>query len=328
MRRVIFIAGTAYSGSSILDVMIGSGISSFSVGEVRALFYPTKKYHINPACGCGDKNCDIWKEIRKKGQNNLYTNIFGKCSGIETIIDSSKDPFWIVKQKKRLRELGIQTKVLLIWKSPDEFALSRLKRGNLHLWDYAWENYYRIFFSLIRDYKWKSVKYKDLALQPSATLKKICSYCEISYSPNMLTYWEKKHHILFGNTSAKYHLYDQKNDNYKKAIDKLSTKEIQIDNDEEKLSLRHRSIYYDKNYRKDLPSSIASTLIDNNNFVQIINAINSQDVLSKSSIDNITFPIRKIQYSKFRLLLLKIKRDLKYCYFQVINRKQLNNGSS
>lgn len=53
-KTAIFIGGSSYSGSTLLDMMLASGEDGFSAGEVSALFYPYRPHHINPECvnGC------------------------------------------------------------------------------------------------------------------------------------------------------------------------------------------------------------------------------------------------------------------------------------
>lgn len=58
-KKVIFIGGTSYSDSTFLDMILANDPSGFSCGEVLALFHPTRSYHIDPLCGCGDRDCDF-----------------------------------------------------------------------------------------------------------------------------------------------------------------------------------------------------------------------------------------------------------------------------
>ena len=326
MRQVIFIAGTAYSGSSMLDMMLGSSDSSFSVGEVRALFYPNKKYHINPPCGCGDSDCNIWETLNKSGWKSLYTELFRMFKNIETIIDSSKNCFWIAKQQKRLNKLGIKSGVLLIWKNPEEYALSRLKRGQLKNWEYAWLNYHKLLFSLTVNTRIRSISYRDLALNPEEKLKQVCMAFNLKFNPNMLTFWEKKHHILFGNTSAKYHMYDKDNNQFIKSVNNLSMKEMQLDNEKSMLNLRHRSIYYKDELKKKLPDKILAPIAKNNSFIKTIDLLKSMDVQFENDIKNRELVLNRLSYSRLRLIFLTIRNYAKYRYFYLKNRKEINGN--
>lgn len=319
MKQVVFIAGTAYSGSSMLDMMLGSADSSFSVGEVRALFYPTKKYHVNPPCGCGDRACDIWKTIKEKGVDNLYSELFKLFGNVNTIIDSSKDPFWIAKQQRRLKKIGIKSQVLLIWKNPEEFALSRLKRGQLDQWDYAWVNYHRLFFSLMNDSNFRSLRYKDLAVDPENKLKQICLSFGIQFSSDMLSFWKQKHHMLFGNTSAKYHMYEKNNPLFNELVENLSEKEIKLNVEKNNLKLRHRSIFYEKPLKKKLPDKINSAISKNVSIIEIAQLLRLNDVDCKVDLGMNKLSYKHYFYPKIRLLLVYLKYAIKYNSFKIIS---------
>ena len=189
MKKVIFIGGTSFSGSTMLDMMLGNSHSSFSAGEVRGLFQPRRLGHINPPCGCGNNGCKLWSKILTAGKFNLYHELFKSFPGINTIIDSSKDPFWINEQRKNLQNKGIKTDVILIWKTPSEFAYSRLKRDKLLGWKRTWINYHRLLFSLIEG--WRSIQYLELVRKPVSKLREICQLIDLPFNPEMQNYWQK-----------------------------------------------------------------------------------------------------------------------------------------
>jgi hypothetical protein len=255
-KKVIFIGGTAFSGSTFFDLILSNDPGGFSCGEVRALFHPSQPYHLNPLCGCGIKGCNLWQQVLKGGVKNLYTSIFHLFPNIAFIVDSSKDPYWIRSQSKNLSDRGIECKHILIWKSPLEFAYSYQKRGKIG-WQKAWNSYHRMYLTAIRD--WKSVKYFDLVNNPD-TLKKICSYLEIPYFSTKSNYWNKTHHILFGNESAKIHLKAQNSfqDNFLKEKSDNCSKQDLFDSKD-----RHRTIYYTKINDLNLEKNVQKLLSKN-----------------------------------------------------------------
>lgn len=307
MKQVVFIAGTSYSGSSMLDMMLGNSTSSFSTGEVKYLFEPTRKYHINPSCDCGDAHCTIWTELKKVGKHEFYSEIFNRFDKIQTIIDSSKDLFWISERKKELISTGIDVRVLLIWKNPEEFALSRYKRGLLSGWQKAWIDYHRLFFSLNKE--WRSVEYRNLAIRPDDTLKKICSALSISYKKNMEHYWLKKHHMLFGNLSAKYHMFDKDEQKYKNTLENLNYIESKINNRGYKIESKHRKISYDTGFKKKLPKAVMDST-HKPIFLNLISVIKSRDIernLERFSDKN----LKSFFLSKPSIEIYRAKRFLK-----------------
>ena len=234
-KKVIFIGGTAYSGSTFLDMVLANAPDGFSCGEVNAYFYPYREHHINPLCGCGSPACDIWYKIKKNGLKKLYQTIFELYPEVNIIVDSSKDPDWIRDRIDDLKDTGISVENILIWKTPEEFFASCSKRGKTKRWEQEWINYHRYYFSQINN--WISLPYKHLATTTD-TLKKLCNVIDIPFFYGKEEYWRKKHHTLFGNTSAKIHLYDKKTDNYDQCQKNL-TRSIK-----DKQPIKHKAVFY------------------------------------------------------------------------------------
>ncbi|MFN2117693.1 MAG: hypothetical protein ACK2T1_08405 [Candidatus Promineifilaceae bacterium] len=205
-KKVIFIGGTAYSGSTFFDMTLANDPAGFSCGEVYALFNPFRSHHLNPLCGCGDPNCEIWPAALSNGPEKLYETIFELHPNVEFIVDSSKDPFWIGEQLHNLQKTNIAAKNIVIWKTPLEFAHSTKKRNQLATWERSWVNYFRLYLTLVNE--WRAIPYADYAQDP-LVLKDVCRYLEIPYFEGKEAYWHKKHHLLFGNDSARVHLGDQ-----------------------------------------------------------------------------------------------------------------------
>ncbi len=63
--KIIYIAGNGHSGSTLLDIIIGSSPDIFSSGE---LTFITRDTILREYCSCGDKisNCEVWSEIMKR----------------------------------------------------------------------------------------------------------------------------------------------------------------------------------------------------------------------------------------------------------------------
>jgi hypothetical protein len=269
-KKVIFIGGTSYSGSTFFDMMIGNDPSGFSCGEVNALFYPKKEHHLNPSCGCSSKDCSIWNKVRKGGKNRLYVTLFELMPQIKFIVDSSKDPFWIESQTNNLKTQGIGFKSLLIWKNPYELAYSFHKKDRSK-WDQIWLNYHRTYTTLVEN--WRSVPYSELTNNPE-TLENVCRYLEIPYFENKKKFWEKSHHLLFGNNTARVHLYPDKNSNDIKLNKKPGKSNSKSD------KKKFRSIYYERVDNKSLIEEVDKTIQANSVFKDVL------DLLEMRSVNN------------------------------------------
>lgn len=320
MKQVLFIAGTAYSGSSMLDMMLGNAESSLSLGEVKFLFEPLKIYHINPQCDCGDSSCKILQKLKISGKKDFYSKLFNEFRHINSIVDSSKDLFWISEQRNHLLRLGIQSKVILIWKSPEEYALSRYKRNEISGWQRDWVNYHRLFFSL--NEIWYSVAYRELATNPSGTLERLCSALAIPYVKNMEHYWNKKHHMLFGNHSAKYHTLNKEDEKFNKIVNNLNKIEAKVGEKTYKANKKYRQILYDSDSNKKLPQSVIKNF-NNPLFLAIISVLKIRKI-NKNVSNMLDKRIKHLSLCRILIKFYNIKRTFKSNLFYLHNRKKMN----
>ena len=120
-RRVVFVQGTAYSGSTFFHLMLANDPAGFACGEVHGLFRPHVDGHVNRICSCGDPQCQLWPQVLARGEEELYASIFSLRPEVRLIVDSSKQPFWIRTQNRRLARANIRYDNILIWKTPLEF---------------------------------------------------------------------------------------------------------------------------------------------------------------------------------------------------------------
>lgn len=226
--KIIFVGSADFSGSTMLDMMLGNGPDCFACGEVYALF---KEKDIGCSCGKGN-DCPVWSPIKEMGNKHFHKDLNSKM-----VSDSSKVESWIESHYK------FGDHVILIYKHPLNYLFSCYKRGHqsifqvfLRLW--CWWVYYpkmlRKFPNAI------VVSYKDLSKNPSEILNKICSLVGIKYFPGKEFFWEEKHHVLYGSGSARTHLYGTDSELYKKR----SGEEVEF----------HQSIYYSDRWETEIPS--------------------------------------------------------------------------
>lgn len=286
MKRVLFIGGSSFSGSTMLDMMMANSPDGFSVGEIQALFQPYRPHHFNPVCGCGNPKCGLWEKVLTSGEERLYQTIFNEFPEVSFIVDSSKNPWWIHRQSSLLEKRGIQVHHLLIYKEPAAFAHSMVKRGR-KTWKRAWKNYYRLYFSLIENFI--PVPYKNLAQKPAETISSICRSCGLEFHPNQEKFWGKQHHTLFGNDSAKIHLYSENNTNYHVLSSNLPNKEP--------IEGRHQSIYFDNTLFKKLPDVLKYEITADRQLLNIQSLLLGEKASKEQNA---------LAYSPFQLNLKKI----------------------
>jgi hypothetical protein len=217
-RFVTFIGGTAYSGSTLLDMILANDPTGFSCGEVGALVYPFRRHHRSPACGCGDPDCTIWRDPRA-ATTDVHRYLFDRFPELRFLVDSSKSVEWIAQQQWRLQAHGIGSSNVLIWKTPQEYYQSRKKRSEERGWLTSWLNYHKSYMAVFRSFT--SIRYSDLVSSP-ASLEVLCRHLGISFWEGKIQYWNKEQHTLFGNSSAKIHLYPRDSSTHDEMHDELS----------------------------------------------------------------------------------------------------------
>lgn len=319
MKKIIFIGGTSYSGSTLMDMILSNDSSGFSCGEVVALFRPFKNNHLRHEFHDGANGYDIWNKLKNEGERNLYKNIFTYFPQVKFIVDSSKDPLWIQSQSGYAKKDNIPIKNLVIWKTPYESALSFQKRGRLNEFAKSWINYHRLYFTLIKDFK--SIKYYDLTNNKDA-LKALCNYVDIPYSDNKLNYWEKNHGTLFGNRSAKIHLANKDSAKFNEIKDYLNKRDSQIGNFT--INDEHKKIYYNNPLDKRLKDYIDKICKINchmNNIVRLLNLCSPCNreferdatflsLLSSLKMNHLAVNLRKTKNS-LGTVLLKYKEPIR-----------------
>jgi hypothetical protein len=244
-KKVIFIGGTSFSGSTFFHLTIANDPRGLGVGEVKNLFRPINERHASPSwvCGCGDPHCDLWPRVKKNGEAHLYETIFELHPDVDFIVDASKNVVWIDDQMEILARQGIETRQVVIWKTLLEYAHSLHKRKRLDNKGERlahWPQYHRNFYSFVDDFR--AVKYANYARNNAAVLQTVADYLGIPYFEGKERYWEKTHHALGGNMSALVHLYTKESDRYRDV--RNVQQYAQGENSEN--NAKYRQVYYEK----------------------------------------------------------------------------------
>ncbi len=271
-KTVVFIGGTAYSGSTLLNLVIANDPQGFSCGEVHAFVHPYLDYHWRPNCGCGDLDCRFWQPYGDIRPDSVHRWLFERVPGIRLVVDSSKDVGWIRPNAVRLQRRDIIVHKILVWKTPAEFLASRQKRGQLAGWANSWIYYHRAFLAAFPDCV--TVRYESLVSDP-ATLDAICKVVGIANFPGKTEYWNKEQHTLFGNSSARIHLVSEASSEYTRMRTELDNQSSQ-----EKASTgEHQSIRY---LKADASLESNASAKDIAMFARIQHEIELRDVKQKA----------------------------------------------
>jgi hypothetical protein len=225
--RVIYIAGAAHSGSTLLDLMLNAHPEIVSVGEILKLNRPVKSRSpdkVRPLdCSCGAislQQCAFWSrvdeqvmEMEGKSLAELAVEDYGRpnghaapnavlfkaiadVSGKSFVVDSSKIPRRL-GHLMTLDELDVYP-VHLVRDPKGQIAsvIDNLSLGNAIL-------RYDVVHAQIRG-KLKSVphsvvRYEDLVLEPENTLQTVLKPLGLAFHPRQLEWAEQVSHSFAGN---------------------------------------------------------------------------------------------------------------------------------
>ena len=226
--RVIYIAGAAHSGSTLLDLMLNAHPEIVSVGEVlklnRQLGYRDPERKNYAPCSCGAPSllqCKFWSavdaEIRATAGKSLTEldvldsdtrdpryapnvtlfKAIAAVSGKNFIVDSSKIPRRL-SQLMQFPELDVYP-VHLIRDPKGQIASVMRKHGgflkNIVRYEIVQEQIHRTLKSVPHSV----VRYEDLVRDPERSLNSILQPLGLSFDRRQLSWAEAEKHIVAGN---------------------------------------------------------------------------------------------------------------------------------
>ena len=193
-KKIIFIAGTSYSGSTLIDLILSNSSNATSVGEIESIFNPVKIHHLKKIEEI--KPDPVWGPLLNKGVHQLYQNLHDILN-VEIIVDSSKNPAWIRYHIDRLPK-DVSFQVILVFKSLPELKNSYEKRGRYN-WAKIYKGYHNLFFNTINDFD--RIQYKDIPLR-SDKFWDLLKRLDIELDEERLEFWNQPRTNFFGNNNA------------------------------------------------------------------------------------------------------------------------------
>jgi hypothetical protein len=230
--KVVFIMGPGHCGSTLLDLMLGSHSTAFSLAEFHRIseFVDAETTTPQAVCAvCGDE-CAFWNQasllpslkpmyangtfaqkIRRRCVrlvSNPYAPLFA-ATGKPMLIDSSKGAGWIARQT-RLRYLWRDVTPYLIYIGRDGRAVAnsyyrKYPDAGITQASEAWK---RRVISMNRFYaafpaaQKTRVQYERLATSPEDEIRRLSAFLGVPFEPAMITYWVHDHHPIAGNAGT------------------------------------------------------------------------------------------------------------------------------
>lgn len=229
---VIFIVGTGHSGSTLVDLILGSHSRSFSLGQFSRV--PEILGREQPLCSICPGSCPVWgrPEVLEdvasyfswaRSRNRLLRSLHWRLgwprpsihsriaswTGARVLIDSSKSLGWVRRQLRSSRLTpNLRTVLLFVHRDGRAVVNSNLRkypeRGVESIsrdWAGQVERIERFFERAPVDERLR-VGYERLSLDPYAEVPRLCEGLGLPYESAMLRYWQGDHHLVSGNAGT------------------------------------------------------------------------------------------------------------------------------
>ncbi len=201
--RTIFITGLHRSGTTILDMILGTHSSCIAVGEVDNVIKVGQNRqwiedHYN-RCTCG--KCEFWPAVmeaidQQKSDSlevryTIFLKIFSKYFPGKIPIDSSKhlESLHVLSNISDCKSIRIVRDV----RGWSVSLSSRITPNNMLRWYWKNRNFQAAAPDTIR------IGYEPLVLNPEDTVPALCHTLSLEFEPTMLEINNAKSHILVGN---------------------------------------------------------------------------------------------------------------------------------
>lgn len=179
--KIIAIAGTGRTGSTLLSQLLSQHPEVFNLGQLRHL---PRAFEDNAPCSCQRplQTCAVYGEVRPGNDMAVTLESLSKATGAHTFVDSSKAPAFA----RKLGELpGVDLYVLNLVRDPRAVACSWYKRkkslSNLVKNARDWLKRQQALdeWSAELGDRFMAVRYEDLVSSPQATIAAIAKWADI-----------------------------------------------------------------------------------------------------------------------------------------------------
>ena len=224
--RIVYVAGVGHSGSTLLDLLLGSHSRLASCGELKVLCrarHAKRERVLADRCACGAPAklaCGHWREVDRLlverigmglheidvGARDDATFRLHNRALFEAIAEAGRVP-WLVDSSKSAQRLArllacgdFDVRPVHIVRSPYGVAYSHRRRGRL-LADGALR-YTRTQLHLawvLRQVPHATLAYERLVREPAAELARVLAWLGLELEPRQLEWTAHVHHNVCGN---------------------------------------------------------------------------------------------------------------------------------
>ncbi|MFB6226516.1 MAG: sulfotransferase domain-containing protein [Candidatus Paceibacteria bacterium] len=208
-KQLVYIYGLGYSGSTILNILLGAHPNIVGIGEFYASFNEVEFSFGDRICSCGVElpECEFWKQHQSLYQERKNDSL-GAWQGYKKIIDSfyENNPNKILidssKRRDYFRELynktqeddSLELKVIYLLRDVRGFSVSLRKRrenrgkwGNSFLYQLGWWHRQKKFKRVLEQIEidFLQLGYEELILKNTESLEYICDFLDLEQSERL-----------------------------------------------------------------------------------------------------------------------------------------------
>lgn len=218
---VFGIAGTSFSGTTLLSFLFGAHSKVFSTGEACQLFAYLRnndsKNESVRTCSIHHDRCKFWtpafiKQCEDAHISTLYDRVSAFLPSSTLVMHSFKDS----KRYGRLANSSNLNGLIMLFKRPVAYYYSA-KVHEQKTTQQAANNYVKVNVQILDLAARKNIPilpvfYDDFATNPETVLSKLCDWIGLSYEPQMTEPWNQtdRLHTIGGNAGTYMHVWDER----------------------------------------------------------------------------------------------------------------------
>jgi hypothetical protein len=226
MNKIVFIAGSQHSGTTLLNIILGGHSRLVGLGEVFQLlerksegFFLTEKLGDDCSCGASVSECPFWGKVSTRlhampagdidQRYGIVREVFMELFGPDMIlVDSSKSLTYL----ELLADTpDIDLGVIHMTKDARAHCISQIDDATRKDKKYSKRNpfgqmrkWYRNNLAISRLLDTQQLMsfrlgYEELSLYPDKTVPLLADWLEIEYQPSMLELNPQQSHVVHGN---------------------------------------------------------------------------------------------------------------------------------
>ncbi|MAE68043.1 MAG: hypothetical protein CMJ18_27655 [Phycisphaeraceae bacterium] len=202
MKTVILnIISTAYSGSTWVNMMLGSHSQSFSVGEMKRIFKAEQAQ-----CSIHGSDCPIWSRFDLHADESPFAQIARLAGRRVLVVNNAR------KQVPAHDDAALHTRFIHLIRDGRAVVASYLRKSEgesafraARWWRHGVRRNRR-FLNRHPAGDRIDVCYERLCREPEPTLRDICRFLDLDFEPSMLEYWKHVEHFIGGNRGTLLHV--------------------------------------------------------------------------------------------------------------------------